>query len=367
MKIALTSILALTIIACVASASSASRALGEPKSDDYDDYDDYYYLDDTEILGYFEKQLRDFVFSIQQIVAEAGAGAQDFTAAADQLETSLNRGKLAELWSKLKTEIQKEPFAEIFDTEDFLEWFDPNLENLGTRGRTYARKVIRTIVTAINAHPNFPEQSITSDDAVVELFEEIYETLAVVFGTFGFLIINGGPQFFIYYVLSALQEYLYNGQSDNAPLKLIWSIVQEASQYIQEFFSTFMEDYTQFFINFNLNVNPNALPYFQIATTQVTETFAYYLNIIGEPFNKPGFVPALLEVAEKTLAAASIIVPKLLDQPDIWLTAMDSIEEVIEEYSEEFTVNGEEDLTAANLKLFYFGLFEKILQMSIFQ
>lgn len=350
MKIALPLVLALTIIVCGASATSASGVLKQ-------NYDSQYY----------ERQLRDFVFSVQQIVAEAGAGAQIFTATANQLENSLNRGKLAELWSKFKVEIQKEPFDEIFQAESLLEEFDPNLENLGTRARTFARRVIRTIVDAINANPNFPEQSIVVDDAVSDLFDEIYEPLATLFGTLGFLITYSGPLFPVFYALVFMEEYQYEGYSDLEPIKLIWSLVQEASQYIQMFYGILIDDIVQFQSVFALNVNPDALPYFQIAQTQVSEAFAFYLNLIGEPFNLPGFVPVVLKIAQKAFDATRTIVPKLIDQPEIWSTAEESISDVIEDFTEEFEANGEPDVTSANFELYYIGLFDKILAMSIFQ
>lgn len=358
MKIALTLVLALALFVCEASASSASGALGEHKIDD---------------ALYFEEKLRVLVFSIQQIVSEAGAGAPFFIAAADKLETSLNRGKLAELWSKLKVEILKEPFDDIIGTEDLLEEFDPNLENLGTRGRTFARYTISTILNAINTNPNFPVQSISNDPSVAALFDTIYMSiiapLALIFTNYTFLVQFAyfGPIFPLTFVFLIVELYKEKGYSDKAPLNRIWSIVQDASQYIQEFGRITLDDFTQFFKDFALNVNPAALPYFQIVQAQITETFFFYLNSIGEPFNLPGFVQVAMKIFQKAFDAIRTIVPKFLDQSDLWLTAYDLFNDVTEEYLEEFNANGEPDVTAANIELYYIGLIDKVLEMSIFQ
>jgi hypothetical protein len=68
-------------------------------------------MSQAEMSAYFERQLRDFVFSAQQIWSNAGEGAQYVTNALDQLETSLNRPVFSEIWGNITSELEGTPFS----------------------------------------------------------------------------------------------------------------------------------------------------------------------------------------------------------------------------------------------------------------
>lgn len=349
-----------TIIAC-GGASSVESSLSKATTD----------YDFSNFIRKYESNFRVFVSSMLQVSANSGVGAKYFTAFSDKLVARLDSGYLSSLWVEFLFQITKEPFVSLpflSGLEQFLVTFDPNLENLGTRGREIFRTAITVILFAINEKPNFsafrPESSITTEATIQALFTRFLEYFAPYFGGLSFLVSNGSPLFPLYFVLDFLDAYsLVYGAESEAPTQL-WEVVREISQYVQGFARNTFRDVTEFYSDFGYNANPPAQPFLLAARAQVTESLFVYLGELGEPFNLPGFSDAAFTVLNKMLNTVSEIVPILLRRQILWLTADDLVKELVADYTEEF---GQPQFTAETFERFYVGVFDRIRAMPIFQ
>lgn len=349
-----------TIISC-GGASPVESSLSKATTD----------YDFSNFITNYESNFRVFVSSMLQISANAGVGAKYFTAFSDKLVARLDSGYLSSLWYEFLSQITKEPFVSLpflSGLEQFLVTFDPNLVNLGTRGRDIFRTAITVILFAINEKPNFsafrPESSMTTEPTIQALFTSFLDYVAPYFGGLNYLVSNGSPLFPLYFVLDFLDAYSKVYGAENEAPKQLWEVVREISQYVQGLARNIYRDATEFYSDFGYNANPPAQPFLVAARAQVTESLFVYLNQLGEPFNSPGFPNAALTVLNKMVNTVSEIVPILLRRQILWVTADDLVRELVADYTEEF---GQPEFTAENFERFYVGMFDRIRAMPIFQ
>lgn len=290
-------------------------------------------MSQAEMSAYFERQLRDFVFSVQQIWSNAGEGAQYVTNALDQLETSLNRPVFSEIWGNITSELEGTPFSYLPFPLDL----DPSiLIEFGSRARQFVRNGIQTTLSAIEANPNFPEQSITNDPAFANWLQSTWRTISNYIMAYGFTAAdNGGPIFPTYIVLEFFEAYDFseNVQDfDVQPLKRAWSWVQKFLNTVQLIYTHGVAIYQQdLLVDFPANVNAEARPYFQLALTQLRETWQFYLALINQ---KPGNLQREFRLLFGNIPVISEIVPKLFERPELWKNLRDNINDAVNAFAE---------------------------------
>lgn len=294
-------------------------------------------MSEAEINAYFEKQLRDFVFSAQQIWLNAGEGAQYVTNALDQLETSLNRPVFTEIWGNMTSELE----GTLFSGPPFPLDLDPSiLIEFGSRARQFVRNGIQTTLSAIEANPNFPEQSIMNDPAFANWLQSTWRTISNYIMAYGFSAAdNGGPLFPTYFILGFFEEiddFLEDEDDLNLdaiqPLVRAWSWVQKFLNTVQLIYTNGVAIYQQdLLIDFPANVNAEARPYFQLALTQLRETWQFYLALVGQ---KPGNLQREVRLLFGNIPAISEIVPKLFERPELWKNLRDKIDDAVNAFVE---------------------------------